>query len=71
MKRYSILLLIVFSILAALSLTSCVTPDSEYRNRQPRNYNATVYQGSTWGYYPRGGYYHYGKPNREQGHYRW
>jgi hypothetical protein len=64
MKRYSILFLIAFSILAALSLTSCVAPDSEYHYREPKSYTVTVYQGSTWGAYPRSGYYHYRGPGR-------
>jgi len=71
MKRYSILLLIAFSILAALFLTSCVTPDSEYHYRRPKNYTVTVYQGSTWGAYPRAGYYHYRGPNRGPGRHSW
>ena len=71
MKRDSILLLIVFSILAALSLTSCVTPDSEHHYRSSKKYSATVNQGSTWGAHPRSYYNHYRKLNREQGHSRY
>ena len=71
MKRYSILLLIAFSILAAVSLTSCVTPDSEYHYTSSKKYSATVNQGSTWGAHPRSDYNHYRKPNREQGHSRY
>jgi hypothetical protein len=64
MKRYSIILFIAFSILAALSLTSCVTPDSEHHYSRPKNYTVTVYQVSTWGAHPRSAYHHYGRTNR-------
>ena len=71
MKRYSLFFLMAFPMLAVLSLTSCVTPDSEHHYRSSKKYSATVNQGSTWGAHPRSDYNHYRKPNREQGHYRY
>jgi outer membrane lipoprotein-sorting protein len=72
MKRYSIFLLLAFSMLAALFFTSCIfSEDYAYHYREPKSYSVTVYQGSTWGAYPRSGYYHYRQPNRGPGRYSW
>ncbi len=64
MKRYRILFLIAFAMMASLFLPSCIfDPDYAYHYRKPTSYSVTVHRGYGWGAYPRSGYSH-SRPNR-------